>query len=64
MEFTKGDAVKIESGQYGFASFAAMGVVVFRDWYTEKRFLRLARKVSRCIGCECGNPFSLCHPDA
>lgn len=64
MEFVKGDAVRIESGLYGFVSFAKYGIIVFRTWYTEQRVITRSTKVTKCSGCECGNPFTMCHPEA
>lgn len=67
--FRIGDAVMTSDGHYGFVKGFRLGVfkgtaVVWEDWYTERTWLTTPESLTKCSGCECGNPFTLCHPDA
>jgi hypothetical protein len=70
-DFKLNTAVKDYYGNFGFVAKVvydllnpSYSTVFFVDFNTGELVLEVSGALVQCGGCECGNPFSLCHGEA
>lgn len=71
MPFKVNTAVKDVDGFFGYVAKVLYdmkdqgnSMVLFVDYNSDQVIAEHARNVEHCHGCECGNPFFMCHPEA